>query len=106
MNANFNARYDYKNNKQYSYKIILQDTLQQFANFIVDKKKELEFAIPKIHPSNKNTTLLSNKILGITPHQRKQMGISKSTLHYLKNNIIQGKQTRAYSKTLDKIQRL
>jgi CRISPR-associated protein Cas1 len=45
INSNFNARYNYKNNKQYSYQIILQDNLQQLANFILEKKKEFD----KIH---------------------------------------------------------
>ncbi len=28
INSNFNARNNYKNNKQYSYQVILQDNLQ------------------------------------------------------------------------------
>ena len=39
INSTFNARYNYKNDKNYSYQIILQDNLQQLGNFIVDKKK-------------------------------------------------------------------
>jgi len=46
INSNFNARYNYKNSKNYSYQIILQDNLQQLANFI-DKKKEFDFVIQK-----------------------------------------------------------
>ena len=33
INSNFNARYNYKKGKHYSYQIILQDNLQQLANF-------------------------------------------------------------------------
>jgi hypothetical protein len=43
INSNFNARYNYKNSKNYSYQIILQDNLQQLVNFIVNKKKEFDF---------------------------------------------------------------
>lgn len=39
INSNFNAKYNYKNNKNYSYQIILQDNLQQLVNLIVGKKK-------------------------------------------------------------------
>ena len=39
INLNFNTRYNYKNGKNYSYQIILQDNLQQLSNFILDKKK-------------------------------------------------------------------
>jgi CRISPR-associated protein Cas1 len=42
INSNFNARYNYKNGKNYSYQIILQDNLQQLSNFIIEKKKDFE----------------------------------------------------------------
>ena len=41
INSNFNAKYNYKNGKNYSYHIVLQDHLQKLANFIVGKKKNL-----------------------------------------------------------------
>ena len=41
INSNFNAKHNYKNGKNYSYQIILQDNLQQLANFIVKKRKSL-----------------------------------------------------------------
>ena len=56
INSNFNARYNYKNGKNYSYQIILLDNLQQLANFIMEKKKELQFNIPKMQ-LNKNNHL-------------------------------------------------
>jgi hypothetical protein len=49
INSNFNARYNYKNGKDYSYQIILQDNLQQLSNFVVEKKKEFDFVIPKMN---------------------------------------------------------
>jgi len=66
INSNFNARYNYKNNKQYSYQVILHDNIQQLANFILDKTKELKFNIPKISLNSKNTASLNKKILNIT----------------------------------------
>jgi hypothetical protein len=48
INSNFNVRYNYKNGKNYSYQIILQDNLQQLSNFIMDKQKEFDFVIPKM----------------------------------------------------------
>lgn len=56
INSNLNAKYNYKNGKQYSYQIILQDNLQQFSNFIVDKRKEFDFIIPKMK-LNRNDNL-------------------------------------------------
>jgi len=48
INSNFNARNNYNNGKQYSCQIILQDNFQQLANFIMEKKKEFNFVIPKM----------------------------------------------------------
>jgi len=106
INSNFNAKYNYKNNKNYSYQIILQDNLQQLATFIVNKRKEFEFSIPKIHLNGSNTTSLNEKIINITLQQRKQLGINKSTIHYLKNNLLQGKKIKVYSKTFSKLKQL
>ena len=65
INSNFYARYNYKNNKQYSYQIILQDNLQQLSNFISDKKKELEIIIPTINLDREDYLKLREKILSM-----------------------------------------
>ena len=54
INLNFNAKYNYKNSKNYSYQIILQDNLQQLANFIFETKNEFHFVIPKLKIKRKD----------------------------------------------------
>lgn len=63
INSNFNTRYNYKNGKNYSYQIILQDNLHQLANFIIDKKKEFEFVIPQMKLNRSDDVKLREKIL-------------------------------------------
>jgi CRISPR-associated protein Cas1 len=75
INSNFNARCNYKNGKNYSYQVILQDNLQQLANFVLDKKKEFDFVIPKIKIERNNNLELREKILNMTPDERKKLGI-------------------------------
>ena len=104
INSNFNARYNYKNGKNYSYQIILQDNLQQFSNFLVDKKKEFHFVIPKINLNRNDELELREKILSMTPDERKELGINKSTLWYIKKNMSEGKTPKIYEKILLKIQ--
>ena len=104
INSNFNARYNYKNSKQYSYQIILQDNLQQLSNFIVEKKKEFDFVIPKIKLNRNDNLELRGKILKMTTEERRQLGINKSTLWYIKKNLSDGKTTKLYEKILLKIQ--
>jgi CRISPR-associated protein Cas1 len=75
-----NSKHNYKNNKQYSYQIILQDNLQQLPNFIIKKKEEFEFVIPKMKVIRNDNLELREKILNMTPEERKGLGINKSTL--------------------------
>ena len=102
--SNFNARYNYKNGKNYSYQIILQDNLQQLSNFIVDKKKEFEFIIPKMKLNRNDNVQLREKILNMTPDEREKLGINKSTLWYIQKNLSEGKTPKIYEKVLLKIQ--
>lgn len=83
--------------------VILQDNLQQLANFIVDKKKDFDFVIPKMNLSRNDNVELRNKILNMTPEERKLLGINKSTLFYVKNNIKKDKNIRFYRKVLEKL---
>ena len=62
IDSNFNARYNYKNGKNYSYQIILQDNLQQLTNFILEKRKEFELVIPKIKIERADNLELREKI--------------------------------------------
>ena len=103
INSNFNARYNYKNGKNYSYQIILQDNLQQLANFILEKKKEFEYVIPKMNLSRNDNLELREKILNMTPDERKKLGINKSTLWYMKKNLLKGKTPKIYEKILLKL---
>ena len=103
INSNFNAKYSYKNHKQYSYQIILQDNLQQLGNFIIDKKNEFDFVIPKINLNRNDNLELREKILKMTSNERKKLGINKSTLWYIKKNLSDGKTPKIYEKILLKI---
>ena len=104
INSNFNARYNYKNGKNYSYQIILQDNLQQLANFIIEKKKEFNFVIPKMKLNRNDNLELRRKILNMTQDERKKLGINKSTLWYIKKSLLEGKTPKIYEKILLKIQ--
>jgi CRISPR-associated protein Cas1 len=103
INQNFNHKIQYKNNKKYSYQNILHDQIQQLANFILEKKKECEFDIPKMRIERKDNLELREKILNMTSNERKQLGINKSTLWYIKKNLSEGKTPKIYPKILLKI---
>ncbi|WP_420545474.1 CRISPR-associated endonuclease Cas1 [Nitrosopumilus sp.] len=104
INSNFNFKYNYKNGKNYSYQIILQDNLQQLSNFIVDKKKEFDFVIPKLKLNRNDNLELRERILNMTPDERKRLRINKSTLWYMQKSLSEGKTPKIYEKILLKIQ--
>jgi len=53
---------------------------------------------------NRNDNLeLKEKILNMAPYERKQLGINKSTLWYIKKNLTEGKNLKIYDKVLLKI---
>jgi len=104
INGNFNHKIQYKNKKRYSYQNILHDKVQQLANFILDKQKHFDFDIPKIIIQRNDDVQIREKILNMTPEQRKQCGINKSTLWYLKNNLTKGKKVTIYDKIKTKLE--
>jgi len=106
INLNFNAKYNYKNDKNYSYQNILQDNLQQLSNFVVGKKKEIEFNIPAMKLHRNDNLKLKEKISSMTNEERKGFGINKSTLWHMKKNLKEGKTISVYDKVLSKIQTL
>jgi CRISPR-associated protein Cas1 len=104
INQIFNHRESYKNNKKYSYQNILHDQIQQLANFILGKQNHLELKIPKIKLERNDDLEIKEKILNMTPQQRKELGINKSTLWHMKKNIAQKKRISIYNKVKNKIQ--
>ena len=104
INSNFNSRSNYKNGKNYSYQIILQDNLQQLSNFIVEKNKKIKFILPKINLNRNDNLELRERILNMTNDERRTLGINKSTLWHIKKNLSEGKTSKIYEKILLKIQ--
>jgi CRISPR-associated protein Cas1 len=102
ISLNFNKKTDYKHGKQYSYQSILMDNVQQLANFLLDKK-ELTFEIPTMKIQRNDHLEIKQKILGMSPEERKGLGINKSTLWYQKRNLMAGKKIKVYNKILAKL---
>ena len=101
---NFNKKSPYKRNKNHTYQNILLDNVQMLANFVSDKIKNLEFNIPSIEvESSFDFKKIKQELLKMTPNKRKQLGINKSTLWYLKKGLESGKKPKIYKKVLEKL---
>ncbi|MCH8914413.1 MAG: hypothetical protein IIA82_00955 [Thaumarchaeota archaeon] len=104
MRFNFALKVPYKSGKNYQYAVILEDNVQQLAKQILDKTKKFEIVIPEITLARNDVLKLREKIELMTTEERKQLGINKSTLWYLKKNLKNNKSFKIYEKVLTKIQ--
>jgi len=102
IKSNFNLKVSY-GKKHFAYQNILFSNISHLAHYISDKKKSLEFVVPPIKINRNDTVLLKEKILSMTPEQRKRLGIAKSTLWYLKKNIASKDKIKIYDKVLKKV---
>lgn len=94
---NLNKTSAYKG-KNHSYECILLDNVRTLANNVIGKTKTLKFEIPSIENERNDPVELRDKIMSITPEERKRLGINKSTLWYQKRNIKRGKRIKIYNK--------
>jgi CRISPR-associated protein Cas1 len=102
IRLNFNSRVFY-NGKYYSYQNVLYENVRMLANYIMCKSSKLQFNIPEFEIKREDTLEIRNKILSLTPEDRKRLNINKSTLWYIQKHIKEGKKVKVYSKVMDKL---
>jgi CRISPR-associated protein Cas1 len=103
IRSNFNSKVPYKK-RNFAYQNILYDNISQLAQYISNKKKTIEFVVPHIIINRNDDLQIREKILAMSPENRKKLGINKSTLWYLKRNISSGKSVKIYDKILSKLE--
>ncbi len=59
--------------------------------------------VPHVQINRDDNSLLREKIISMSPEERKKLGINKSTLWYLKKNIQSKDKIKIYDKILDKM---
>jgi len=99
---NFNQKAPHRE-KNYTHQNILHDNIQYLAHYITEKKKNIEFVIPKFEVVRDDTRFLREKILSMMPNERRKLGINKSTLWYMKKNLKSGSKIQIRKKMLDKL---
>ena len=99
---NFNSKVPYRK-RNFAYQNILYDNISQLAQYISNKKKSIEFVVPHITINRNDDLQIREKILSMTPDERRKLGINKSTLWYIKKNISDGKTMKIYDKIMYKL---
>ena len=97
ITLNFNKRAEFKG-KKHTYDNILLENVRTLAKYIESDKKILEFEFPIMKIDRTDNVLAREKIMLITPEERKRLGINKSTLWYRQKAIKEGKKIKIYSK--------
>lgn len=73
------------------------------ANYIIGKSSKLQFNVPEFVIKRDDNTDIRSKVLGLTPKDRKRLGINKSTLWYMQKHIREGKKIKIYGKIVNKL---
>lgn len=100
---NFNYKVPYKK-RNFAYQNILYDNISQLAQYVSNRKKTIEFVVPHITINRNDDLQIREKILSMSPDERRKLGINKSTLWYVKRNISDGKSVKIYDKILFKLE--
>src|SRR5271157_442415 len=98
----FNSRTLYKKRNS-KYDTILQDNVQQLANYLQDKSKKLQFDIPALQMSRNDDLKVREYLQNMTPEERRGLGINRNTLWYIQKNLREGKNIKIYDKVKAKI---
>ena len=76
----------------------LLDNIRKLADYVSNKSNVLEFYIPEVKIDRNDDIEVRDKILSITPAERKRLKINKSTLWYRQKAIKDGKKIKIYTK--------
>lgn len=77
--VNFNRATNYKT-KKYTYQNILFDHMQQLGNFIIGRRQDPQFNIPITKIPRNDPIELQQRLMEMSPTERKRLGINESTL--------------------------
>jgi len=81
----FNSGVKYKG-KTWKWDAVILNKTQELARFLQDKSEQIDFVEPTPSIERRHNQELRAKILALTASQAGQLGIGKSTFHYLRRN--------------------
>jgi len=97
----FNAGVAYKG-RVLKWDTVIEQKATELGRFLTRKASRLDFEEPSPGLDSQDSRELRTKILALT--QAREIGIGKSTLHYLRNRAKAQKSLTVYSSVMDRIQ--
>ncbi|MCL5009690.1 MAG: hypothetical protein M1433_01780 [Candidatus Parvarchaeota archaeon] len=70
----------------------------KLVEYVSDKSNVLDFYIPEVKIERNDDIAIRDKILSITPAERKKLKINKSTLWYRQKKIKEERKVKIYGK--------
>jgi hypothetical protein len=92
----FNAGVAYKG-RVLKWDTIIEQKTEELGRFLIGKSSTLHFVEPAPKLERRDDRELRSKILALTQAEAKQLGIGKSTLHYLRQHAQSLKPLNVYA---------
>jgi hypothetical protein len=87
----------------YKWDTVIEQKVNELGRCLAMKASALDFADPAPKLERHDHMVLRAKILGLTSSEAQQLGIGKSTLHYLRKNAQNSRSFKAYHKVKEKL---
>jgi hypothetical protein len=102
LRERFNSGVSYKG-RVLKWDRVIEHKAHELGRFFVGKSSALEFAEPAPRLEGNDDREIRTKILALTASEVKELGIGKSTLHYLRRNASNNHPVHIYYKTRSKL---
>ena len=84
---------------------VIQEKTSELARYLNDRSSQVDFSVPVPMFQKSATLQMRARILALTSYEAKQLGIGKSTLHYLRKNAGTNLPHRLYAPVIEKLSR-
>jgi len=98
----FNSGVKYRG-KTWKWDTVILSKTQELARFLLGASKQLDFIEPRPSLVRSDTKELRKRILELTPSDARELGIGKSTLHYLRKNSRDDGPFKIYQKVAERL---
>jgi len=103
LRAHYNSGVRYRG-RVLKWDTVIEQKALELGRFLVGKSKSFGFEEPSPAMKRYDNRELRNRILGLTQESAKELGIGKSTLHYLRKKTNGHNSFEIYTKTLEKLE--
>lgn len=82
---------------------IIEQKTNELSRFLTGKLRSLDFVEPVPRLERQDSRELRAKILALTASRAERLGIGKSTLHYLRNNVRNERSFKFYRRVAQRL---